>query len=173
MSTETSGDWTCEMCTMGNPQANLLCFMCQSPRIALKDVDTKWEWHPNPQQWLSYDLDAITQIEQAYSANETTVELTAGYFQTRAGYVIDFERMVQISPTGNERPIRRVGNDEIFDAVEFGTEGFEMCVICQFEFEENDDIVKLKVCEGHGFHQACIKNWINLNNKCPLCSTEI
>jgi len=266
--------WTCEACTMGNSKENMVCFMCQTPRIALKDLDVKWEWHPNPDQWLAYDYESIVQIEEAYQkwkeneeledepeeeevepeerrngdADETTddasgfptisddgdpapppapsrgffglfggprpapapvppglrahvasrvhaealesplhqVQLTKGFFKRKRGYCIDFEQNVQISPQGNQRPVRRIASDsdDIFEPYEpeqvditgrADDEPLEApkCVICQFEYEDGDDLVKLRVCSGHGFHRACILNWINLNNKCPLCNTPI
>jgi len=171
--------WTCEMCTMANEPGNMVCFMCQSPRIQLKDLSVKWEWHPNPDQWLAYDLDSIMEIENAYKNEETSVNLTRGWFAAHRGYIIDFSKNVQISPNGNERPIRRIGNDDesIFICVKAGEEGYDKCVICQFEFDTaegaSEDIVRLKVCSGHGFHRECIKGWVNLHSRCPLCNIEL
>jgi len=256
--------WTCEMCTMGNDAENLVCFMCQTPRIQLKDLDVKWEWHPNPDQWLAYDYETIVQVEEAYqrwkeyeppeeeeddeenqddaagtdsSAQEEDVapsggfvfgrgppvappaagahtapppppvgglppirrkmkrsmelpphqcRLSKGYFKQHRGYIIDFELNVQISPGGNQRQVRRFASDsdDIFEPFEWEVvdisnrnddEPLEApkCVICQIEFEEGDDVVKLRVCSGHGFHRTCIVNWVNLKNKCPLCNTPV
>jgi len=240
--------WICEVCTMGNDASNMICFMCQKPRIQLKDLDVKWEWHPNPDQWLAYDYESIVQIEEAYqnwkSRNENEqdeeeddkeedmseeeedvdagsfasmlfgstrppaglvapvprkfqrgraahpaihqVHLSKGWFKMKRGYIIDFSLNVQMSPAGNQRQVRRIASDsdDIFEpycpeVVDTSNRNADepleapKCVICQFEYEDGDDLVKLRVCSGHGFHRACILNWINLNNKCPLCNTPI
>jgi hypothetical protein len=43
------------------------------------------------------------------------------------------------------------------------------CIICQFEFEADDEMVKLDC--GHGFHLPCIKQWLEQKNACPVCKT--
>ncbi|XP_022569861.1 probable E3 ubiquitin-protein ligase RHG1A [Brassica napus] len=46
----------------------------------------------------------------------------------------------------------------------------EKCVICLDELKYNDDASKL-AC-GHDFHFECIKNWLMVQNKCPLCKQQ-
>ncbi|KAM7280659.1 hypothetical protein ACFE04_007793 [Oxalis oulophora] len=43
------------------------------------------------------------------------------------------------------------------------------CTICQFEYEEDDEMGKLDC--GHGFHLQCIKPWLERKNTCPICKS--
>ena len=41
-------------------------------------------------------------------------------------------------------------------------------VICLTDFDDNNDIIKLKC--NHIFHKTCILEWLkNNSNKCPVC----
>ncbi|RID53826.1 hypothetical protein BRARA_G01196 [Brassica rapa] len=46
----------------------------------------------------------------------------------------------------------------------------EKCVICLDELKCNDEASTL-AC-GHDFHYECIKNWLMVKNKCPLCKQQ-
>ncbi|KAL4567343.1 hypothetical protein LXL04_022926 [Taraxacum kok-saghyz] len=46
----------------------------------------------------------------------------------------------------------------------------EICVICQSEFEKE----KLAVLQcQHRYHPRCIKEWLLLQNVCPICKGEV
>ena len=46
------------------------------------------------------------------------------------------------------------------------------CLICIDNFNEEDDIVKIKC--NHIFHKNCIKSWLcEESNKCPVCRISI
>ena len=47
----------------------------------------------------------------------------------------------------------------------------EKCMICLFNYSINDKISYLPC--AHFFHSCCIKNWIIIKNKCPLCRINI
>ncbi|XP_048542926.1 E3 ubiquitin ligase BIG BROTHER-related-like [Triticum urartu] len=47
----------------------------------------------------------------------------------------------------------------------------EQCVICRVEFEESESLVALP-CK-HSYHSDCIKQWLQLNKVCPMCSAEV
>jgi len=55
-----------------------------------------------------------------------------------------------------------------------------VCGICQYDFEEGKQIIKLKPC-GHEFHntkedcleEGSILTWLENNNFCPLCKTKV
>jgi len=50
----------------------------------------------------------------------------------------------------------------------------ENCIICFDEFKEGDDVIVRLPWEGkHMFHKKCIVTWIQNNNICPICRTEI
>ncbi|EPS57885.1 pspzf zinc finger protein-like protein, partial [Genlisea aurea] len=45
------------------------------------------------------------------------------------------------------------------------------CSICQEEYEAEDVIGILSDC-GHGYHEACIGQWLRLKNWCPICKAS-
>eukprot|EP00250_Pteridium_aquilinum_P002715 c12937_g1_i1 orf=166-1005(+) len=45
------------------------------------------------------------------------------------------------------------------------------CVICRFEYEDGDVLSTLP-CKHH-YHADCIKNWLQINKVCPICSAEV
>ncbi|XP_052179897.1 E3 ubiquitin-protein ligase MBR2-like [Diospyros lotus] len=47
----------------------------------------------------------------------------------------------------------------------------EICVICQAEYEEGDDIGTLRC--GHGYHVDCVKKWLLKKDSCPLCKATV
>ena len=49
--------------------------------------------------------------------------------------------------------------------------GKEKCMICLINYSINDKINYLPCF--HFFHSSCIKNWIKIKTKCPLCNASI
>ncbi|CAD8070084.1 unnamed protein product [Paramecium sonneborni] len=47
------------------------------------------------------------------------------------------------------------------------------CSICMTEFQEEQYIVTLTCSSSHRFHSNCIRSWLSINNKCPLCRNEV
>jgi E3 ubiquitin-protein ligase DOA10 len=48
------------------------------------------------------------------------------------------------------------------------------CVICYMNYEETDEVVRLKCNEKHYFHEKCIEQWIKQGkNTCPVCRETI
>ncbi|KAL1553216.1 RING-type E3 ubiquitin transferase [Salvia divinorum] len=47
---------------------------------------------------------------------------------------------------------------------------FVVCLDNLVEFG-NGEIARLDC--GHQYHQCCIRNWLNVNNTCPLCKTTV
>lgn len=47
----------------------------------------------------------------------------------------------------------------------------ETCTVCLSDFEENENIRKLRC--NHIFHPECIEKWLDINKKCPMCRKEI
>ncbi|ONH98597.1 hypothetical protein PRUPE_7G256200 [Prunus persica] len=45
----------------------------------------------------------------------------------------------------------------------------DFCSICQEDFVEEDELGTLDC--GHGFHIACIKQWLGYKNVCPICKS--
>ena len=49
----------------------------------------------------------------------------------------------------------------------------DVCPICICEFQADENIICLPCNPGHIFHDACIGEWVGINNNCPLCKEEI
>lgn len=47
----------------------------------------------------------------------------------------------------------------------------EECSICLSLFLEKQ-CVKMNQCE-HIYHESCIKEWLKINNLCPLCRKDV
>lgn len=45
------------------------------------------------------------------------------------------------------------------------------CVICRLDYEDGDFLSTLP-CKHH-YHADCIKNWLQINKICPVCSAEV
>ncbi|KAM7260173.1 hypothetical protein ACFE04_015914 [Oxalis oulophora] len=59
--------------------------------------------------------------------------------------------------------------------VEGKDNGIDRCVICQVEFEEEqqeEELVALVNCQ-HPYHSDCISKWLQVKRNCPICSTEV
>ena len=72
--------------------------------------------------------------------------------------------------------VKIVLNDEQFENLEKvkyeDINEINECLICIENFEENNEITKIKC--NHIFHKECIKKWLcNESNKCPICRIEI
>ena len=51
------------------------------------------------------------------------------------------------------------------------TEEGDVCAICDIDFEEGQNLVKLPC--GHRYHRRCICGWFTVANTCPLCRFEM
>lgn len=51
-----------------------------------------------------------------------------------------------------------------------GRNGNQECSVCIEEISVEN--FKRLIC-GHAFHVACINTWLQENNNCPMCRTEI
>ncbi|KAM3127845.1 hypothetical protein pb186bvf_020035 [Paramecium bursaria] len=51
--------------------------------------------------------------------------------------------------------------------------GEDECSICMCTYEISNKIVQLQCSEKHHFHSECIKSWLEVNNKCPLCRNKV
>jgi len=49
--------------------------------------------------------------------------------------------------------------------------GEEGCCICMEDFEKGETVVALPC--SHSFHFDCAKEWLQLNESCPVCRKEI
>jgi hypothetical protein len=46
------------------------------------------------------------------------------------------------------------------------------CVICWQDYEEDDEIKFMPICNHH-FHSSCVVEWLHVNKTCPLCRKDI
>lgn len=47
------------------------------------------------------------------------------------------------------------------------------CAICMTSYEEKDKIAVLPCSNKHKFHSACVRSWLIVNSKCPLCRSDV
>ncbi|CAA2997421.1 probable E3 ubiquitin- ligase HIP1 isoform X1 [Olea europaea subsp. europaea] len=61
----------------------------------------------------------------------------------------------------------------LMESVNCSSDQFQQgtCVICLEEYNNADDVRRLKVC-GHDFHVACIQKWLSIKNMCPICKAS-
>ena len=52
--------------------------------------------------------------------------------------------------------------------VEVATAPRELCSICLELIEQGEAVGVLQRCK-HAYHAACITDWLNVNDKCPVC----
>jgi len=96
-----------------------------------------------------------------------------------SGYILH-ECMGGNVATGHRRTLRSVrGRDfEALEKVKFSVSTLTslsnqtMCSICLSEFEEQEEIIKLPVC-NHCFHNNCLKTWLETHVECPYCRSNI
>jgi E3 ubiquitin-protein ligase RNF115/126 len=48
---------------------------------------------------------------------------------------------------------------------------FPNCAICISDIVKNEETILLPC--GHMYHSKCIVEWLNQNNKCPVCRFEL
>ncbi|CAD8064675.1 unnamed protein product [Paramecium sonneborni] len=47
------------------------------------------------------------------------------------------------------------------------------CAICMEEYTQKDKIAVLPCSNKHRFHSTCVRAWLQVNSKCPLCRTDV
>ena len=47
-----------------------------------------------------------------------------------------------------------------------------MCSICLVDFEEQEEIIQLPICNHH-FHKPCLKQSLEMHSQCPYCRSNI
>ncbi|XP_059301200.1 probable E3 ubiquitin-protein ligase ZFP1 [Lycium ferocissimum] len=45
----------------------------------------------------------------------------------------------------------------------------DFCVICQFDYKDQENVGTLDC--GHEYHAECVKKWLTMKNKCPICKS--
>jgi len=53
-----------------------------------------------------------------------------------------------------------------------GTQGGEVCAICQDAFKAGEPVSRLRSC-SHAFHDGCVKPWLAEKETCPMCRVEV
>ncbi|KAL4564859.1 hypothetical protein LXL04_028932 [Taraxacum kok-saghyz] len=78
------------------------------------------------------------------------------------------EKMGTVSTSLSEEEISKCIRISVFECVQL--EDGSKCSICQEEFVRGDQIGRLG-CK-HGYHNACINQWLGMKNWCPICKTS-
>ncbi|KAI3468429.1 hypothetical protein Pfo_025092 [Paulownia fortunei] len=89
------------------------------------------------------------------------------------------ERMGTVSTALSEEALSKCLRRSIYQATPSkvqitgsGEDGDDIkCSICQEEYVIGDEIGKLVECQ-HGYHVACVNQWLQLKNWCPICKAS-
>lgn len=52
------------------------------------------------------------------------------------------------------------------------SKGLDQCSVCMDNFKYGDKVKELKKCK-HAYHTKCIDQWLESENKCPICKQHI
>jgi len=88
-----------------------------------------------------------------------------------------YQRYYVIPQLLRERSIRGADFEEL-ERIKFskdlaqGSHDQMTCCICLVDFEEQEKIIKLPVC-NHNFHQGCLQEWLFTHKECPYCRADV
>ena len=76
----------------------------------------------------------------------------------------------------NEEQNNNINYDELLEEKELDEKSFEKykeekCAICLEDFNIGNKVCNLPCL--HIYHSFCIKNWLKIKEKCPLCGNEL
>ncbi|XP_054800814.1 probable E3 ubiquitin-protein ligase ZFP1 isoform X2 [Prosopis cineraria] len=80
------------------------------------------------------------------------------------------ERIGHVSTGLSEDLISKCMTETIYCSSEQSQEE-GTCVICLEEYKNMDDVGTLKTCR-HDYHVSCIRKWLSMKNKCPICKAS-
>ncbi|TPX70609.1 hypothetical protein SpCBS45565_g01599 [Spizellomyces sp. 'palustris'] len=157
--------------------------MCYQTRVSAKDLAYKWEWAPNPEQWIPYDTPTAALIEQAFSSRLKSTTLNVGpyfmmyprtytfHFDYENGNCYQRNKSSDMCRTAR----RRTGEEKMKKIDSKLVEKGDRCVICQERFDEDgaSEIVQLAMCVGHYFHKGCISGYLKVRDTCPVCFKHV
>lgn len=87
---------------------------------------------------------------------------------------IDYEYWAEMGREANKHPLKQEVIDKI-PRITFNSATTDLplkeCCICQTEYEDNDELLKL-FC-NHTFHADCLEYWFKEGNTCPIDHLEI
>ena len=119
--------------------------MCYQVRLkAALESKVLWQWLAGD-EWIAYDFPSGEQLETAYQAGADSAQLTAGYFEGKDGYRVEFrrdkrgklgKRAHQLNTaSGMRRTVRRVADDDddlfVPVAVADVAQPDRVCQVCQ------------------------------------------
>eukprot|EP01089_Gocevia_fonbrunei_P007003 TRINITY_DN18020_c0_g1_i1.p1 TRINITY_DN18020_c0_g1~~TRINITY_DN18020_c0_g1_i1.p1 ORF type:complete len:408 (-),score=85.72 TRINITY_DN18020_c0_g1_i1:33-1211(-) len=61
---------------------------------------------------------------------------------------------------------------EMFKKADLKPEDDKICLICQMEIDEGEEIRKIPIC-GHYYHKTCIDVWLGKKKICPKCLQRV
>ena len=76
----------------------------------------------------------------------------------------------------NEGQNNEINYDELLDEIELDEKSFEKykeekCAICLEDFNAGNKVCYLPCL--HLYHSFCIKNWLKIRVRCPLCGDDL
>ena len=92
-------------------------------------------------------------------------------------YVLDLYRLYYNGNSNiDEGQNNEINYDELLDEIELDEKSFEKykeekCVICLEDFNAGNKVCYLPCL--HLYHSFCIKNWLKIRVRCPLCGDDL
>ncbi|KAK7309203.1 hypothetical protein RJT34_05742 [Clitoria ternatea] len=83
------------------------------------------------------------------------------------GTMLFLVALQHIAGLSEEHIESRIGRETYKSFNDEGTQRDEMCCICQEDYVHEEELGILDC--GHQYHLGCIKQWLVLKNKCPIC----
>ena len=107
----------------------------------------------------------LSEIEKQMNENKRTLNEIRDMINEIKGEI-------EIKKNENEKNIKNEFLEEIIITKKtINNCGNEKCMVCLINYSINDKISYLPCC--HFFHSSCIKNWLKIKSKCPLCKANI
>lgn len=138
--------------------------------------------------FLNYLFTIITDIKIGYSNNSINYSSVISLYYVLkelvlCGVIMGICGFIKYKNTHDELVITRIidtrpSNEEIsvinLKSIAFSDIGEinTHCSICLEEYDENTPLYQLINCD-HVFHADCIIRWIETNETCPLCRTDV
>lgn len=170
---------------IANAQRNLIIATC----LRYPTFVSRWQWCIKPthtfiniheKDWISYDEDTNTQIEQAFIHGEKNVTITIAIKTYEIEFLKDDSNQLSVyalQVNTHDTTRRRICRRAMREASDFVLPNNETtCALCCEDFEDNKCIPWMRTKCKHVFHAVCFdhfKKSVAYNQKCPICRSEL
>lgn len=144
--------------------------------LELANARTSFYRYPRSQAESQIFLNNETTFLSILLAPRTTPNVRNTNNLRGTDFPIDYHLYLFADPTGTQRSVPRLlSPEEITSATEEVGSGDalrnEACSICHDSMAEGR-VYKLRLC-NHAFHAGCIRSWLGVGTRCPLCRVDL